>query len=331
MSKVTHISSQTQFAGLLKSSKVVIADFFATWCGPCKMIAPVFENIASQLARDNAVTFVKIDTDAQKDIAAKYRITAMPTFLLFRDGNEIERVQGADPRKLESLVNKLVKEAGSAGGASGSGSGGEGSSGSGGADAGGWWTGAAAPRGYTDITDNVEVLRTELLNVDDAAAGNVRVLFGGSRPTGKSEALSASAADWVESDTDEQLMLFIPLQSIAKLHTLQITSNPTDDAARPELIKLYSNSPHNLGFDEAEDTLATQEITIKPTDWNDQGTASIPLKFVKFQNITSLVLFVVSAQDGAEKVRLDRVRLIGEAGEKREMGKLEKIGDEQGE
>lgn len=185
------------------------------------MIAPVFENIATQLGRENAVTFVKIDTDAQKDIAAKYRITAMPTFLLFRDGNEIERVQGADPRKLESLANKLVKEAGTAGGASSSG--GEGSSGG----AGGWWSGASAPRGYSDITDNVEVLRTELLNVDDAAAGNVRVLFGASKPSGKSEALSASSADWVESDTDEQLMLFIPLQSIAKLHTLQVGSTST--------------------------------------------------------------------------------------------------------
>ncbi|CAK7198659.1 Thioredoxin-like protein 1 [Sporothrix eucalyptigena] len=321
-SKVTHITSSAQFAGLLKSSKIVIADFFATWCGPCTMIAPVFEKIANQLGRENAVTFVKIDTDAQKDIAAKYSIRAMPTFLLFRDGNEIERVQGADPRKLESLVNKVAKEAQTA-----SSNGGEGSSGSSGA----LWNGASLPRGYADITDNVEVLRTELLNVDDAASGTVRVLFAPGKPSGKSEAASASAADWVESDTDEQLMLFIPLQSNAKLHTLQITSHPTEDAARPELIKLYSNSPHNLGFDEAEDTLATQEVTIKPTDWNDQATASIPLKFVKFQNITSLVVFVVSAQDGAEKVRLDRVRLIGEAGEKREMGKLEKIGDEQGE
>ncbi|CAK7208355.1 Thioredoxin-like protein 1 [Sporothrix bragantina] len=322
-SKVTHITSAAQFDGLLKSSKVVIADFFATWCAPCKMIAPVFEKIATQLGRENAVTFVKIDTDAQKDIASKYSIRAMPTFLLFRDGNEIERVQGADPRKLESLVTKVALEAHTAGGA------GEGSSGS--SSGGPLWNGAGLPRGYSDITDNVEVLRTELLNVDDAAAGGVRVLFAPGKPSGKSEALSASAADWVESDTDEQLMLFIPLQTNAKLHTLQITSHPTEDAARPQLIKLYSNSPHNLGFDEAEDTQATQEITIKPTDWNDQATASIPLKFVKFQNITSLVLFVVSAEDGAEKVRLDRVRLIGEAGEKREMGKLEKIGDEQPE
>jgi hypothetical protein len=100
---------------------------------------------------------------------------------------------------------------------------------------------------------------------------------------------------------------------------------------RPRTIKLFTNKPHNMGFDEAEDLSATQKIEISESDWNDQGTANIPLRFVKFQNITSLVIFVVNGDGDGEKTRLDRVRLIGEAGEKREMGKLEKIGDEAGE
>jgi len=95
---------------------------------------------------------------------------------------------------------------------------------------------------------------------------------------------------------------------------------------RPKLIRLYSNKPHNLGFDEAEDTAATQEFELTEADWNDKGTASISLRFVKFQNINSLVMFVVSGDGESEKVRLDRIRLIGETGEKREMGKLEKVG-----
>lgn len=100
---------------------------------------------------------------------------------------------------------------------------------------------------------------------------------------------------------------------------------------RPRTIKLYSNKPHNLGFDEAEDTAATQEIELSEGDWNASGTANIGLRFVKFQNITSLVIFVVDGDGDGDKVRLDRIRLIGESGEKREMGKLEKIGDEPGE
>lgn len=96
---------------------------------------------------------------------------------------------------------------------------------------------------------------------------------------------------------------------------------------RPRVIKLFTNKQHNLGFDDAEGEIPTQEITLEDKDWNDKGTANIALRFVKFQNITSLVLFVESGAGDGEKTRLDRVRFIGEAGEKREMGKLEKIDD----
>lgn len=100
---------------------------------------------------------------------------------------------------------------------------------------------------------------------------------------------------------------------------------------RPKTLKLFTNRPHNLGFDEADDIDPTQTIEISESDWNSNGTASLGLRFVRFQNITSLVIFVVDGDGDSEKVRLDRVRFIGESGEKREMGKLEKIGDEQGE
>jgi len=100
---------------------------------------------------------------------------------------------------------------------------------------------------------------------------------------------------------------------------------------RPRTIKLFTNKAHNLGFDEADDLAATQVIELSESDWNAEGTANIGLRYVKFQNITSLVLYVVDGDGDGEKVRLDRIRLIGEAGEKREMGKLEKIGDEPGE
>lgn len=96
---------------------------------------------------------------------------------------------------------------------------------------------------------------------------------------------------------------------------------------RPKTIKLFTNRPHNLGFDEAEDIQPTQEIEIGKDDWNANGTANVGLRFVRFQNITSLVVFVVDGDGESEKVRLDRVRLIGETGEKRDLGKLEKIGD----
>lgn len=100
---------------------------------------------------------------------------------------------------------------------------------------------------------------------------------------------------------------------------------------RPQTIHIYTNRPHILGFEEAEDIPATQSITLSAKDWDATGTADIPLRFVKFQNVSSLVLFIVDGDGSGERVRVDRIRIIGETGEKRELGKLEKIGDEQGE
>ena len=304
------------------ASSIVYAD----WCQPCKQIAPIYEQLAAQLTRPKTVTFTKVDTEAQKEIAGAYNVTALPTFIVFRDGKAVEKVQGADPRKLQAVVKKLaaeVENVGSGGEASGSGSGSGGLA----------WRGADVPRGYSDVTDQIEMRSCELLNMD-SDFGDVRVLFDASKP-GALSGGKKTAKDWVESDTDEQLMLYIPFQSMVKLHTLQITSiPPTDDEdapMRPAVIKLFTKLSHNLGFDEAEDLAATQEIELSESDWNAEGTANIPLRFVKFQNINSLVVFVVAGNGSSEKTRIDRLRLIGESGEKREMGKLEKIGDEPGE
>ena len=125
-------------------------------------------------------------------------------------------------------------------------------------------------------------------------------------------------------------MLYIPFQSTLKIHSIHLTSLPTnsdDDEApsRPKMIKIYTNRPHVLGFDEADDAQATQEVTLSEKDWDSKtGTAKIDLRIVKFQNVSSLVLFVVESEGDNEKVRIDRVRIVGETGEKRD-GKIEKI------
>jgi hypothetical protein len=86
-----------------------------------------------------------------------------------------------------------------------------------------------------------------------------------------------------------------------------------------------------MDFSEADDTEPTQAITLEENDWNANGTANIPLRFVKFQKTTSLIIYVQKGDGEAETVRLDRVKLFGDAGTKREMGKLTKVGDEPGE
>lgn len=165
------------------------------------------------MSQPGAVTFVKIDTDKQKEIAQEYNITSLPTFLLFRSGKIIEKVQGADPHKLRAVIEKLASEVGALGEGSGSG------------DSGEAWKGADIPRGYSDITDQIEVRGCELLNADDEA-GPVKVLFQSSKPSALGNGKSTSK-DWVQSGADDQLLLFIPFQSTVKLHTLQVGRSET--------------------------------------------------------------------------------------------------------
>ena len=256
----------------------------------------------------------------------------MPTFVLFEHGRRTSTVRGANPKELNDLVRKLATEAKKAPEPSGA---------SGGESSGVGWIGAAAPKGYSDITDQYEPKGLELLN-RDSEFGTAKTLFDSSKPAslnnnGKGKA--GGAPDWVESDTDEQLMLFIPFQSTLKVHSLQITSLPPKEEEdeeevpmRPKTVQLYTNRSHVLGFDEADDIPAVQTVEIQPEDWDPKtGTAKIDLRFVKFQSVMSLVIFFVDGDGDGEKLRVDRVRIFGEAGEKREMGKLEKIGDEPGE
>ncbi|KAL5362059.1 PITH domain-containing protein [Aspergillus floccosus] len=335
MTKTVHITSKEQFSSLLTSSTFVVADY---WCGPCKAIAPVYEQLSEQLSRKNAITFTKINVDTQKDLAAAHGITAMPTFMVFQRGRVISTVRGANPQQLSEAVRKLAAEASKADSA------GESSSGSATGASGAYWVGAATPKNYSDITDQYDPKGLELLN-RASECGTAKTLFEGAKPSaldgkGKGKA-GGGAVDWVESDTDEQLMLFIPFQSTLKVHSLHITSLPPADdedvdederPMRPKTLQLYTNRSHVLGFDEAEDIPAVQTVTIQPEDWDAKtGTAKIDLRFVKFQSVMSLVVFFVDGDGDSDKLRVDRIRIFGEAGEKREMGKLEKIGDEPGE
>jgi len=301
---------------------------YADWCGPCKAIAPFYEKLSTELSRSGHITFTKVNTDNQRDITQTYNVTAMPTFMIFKNGRETKRIKGADPKALDAAIKSLAEEAASSAEAGPSGSSSSSSSG-------GTWVGASLPRGYVDITDSVDQLNLDFLNVA-SSAGGPRSVFTASPPSAldtKAKAKEdAKEKDWIESDTDEQLMLYIPFQSTLKVHTLHITSIPPSDdeeVTRPSSIRLYTNKSNVISFDEADSVPATQTVSLQPSDWDPKThTAKLELRFVKFQNITSIVVFVDEVEGDGERTRIDRIRVIGESGEKRTMGKLEKIGDE---
>ncbi|RKF78082.1 Thioredoxin-like protein 1 [Golovinomyces cichoracearum] len=304
---------------------VVAMVIFADWCGPCNAIAPFYEELSTHLSIPNQITFVKINVETQQRISSTLAITALPTFIVFKDAEIIEKITGADPKKIQSVVQKIVAESKQASRSDGFGDTTSNTSS---------WRLAELPKGFHDVTKEVDMNGLDLLN-SDSEFGAVRVLFDDSEPTGlRKTNLSVKTRDWVESDTDEQLMLYIPFQSTLKAHTLHITSLPSTLGSihgqthmRPKTIQIYPNQAHILGFEEAESIPATQTITLTESDWDSTGTTVIALRFVKFQNVSSLVLFIVDSVGDVDRTRIDRIKIIGESGERRNPGKLEKVED----
>ena len=89
------------------ASGVTVVDFWAEWCGPCKMIAPIIEELSKEY--DGQATFAKLNVDHNPEISMKYNIRSIPTILVFKDGEVIDKVVGAVPKaKLEERVKAHV-------------------------------------------------------------------------------------------------------------------------------------------------------------------------------------------------------------------------------
>jgi len=103
---VKEIASSGEFSNAMRYGGLVVADFFATWCGPCTMIAPFMEQMASKYPE---VKFIKVDVDKHQELAQQYSVKAMPTFIFFVAGKQVDVLQGADPTKLEAAIVRHKK------------------------------------------------------------------------------------------------------------------------------------------------------------------------------------------------------------------------------
>ncbi|MCL2939160.1 MAG: thioredoxin [Trichodesmium sp. MAG_R02] len=93
---------------LTVSDLPVLVDFYATWCGPCKMMAPILEQVNQQIK--GKLRIVKIDTDRYPQLASRYHIEALPTLVLFKNGKPVGRIEGViQPQQLEERLNSITK------------------------------------------------------------------------------------------------------------------------------------------------------------------------------------------------------------------------------
>ncbi len=100
---LVHLTEENFDGEVMQSDIPMIVDFWATWCPPCKILAPVFEELAGEY--EGKMKFAKLDTDEVRAVAQKYSIMSIPTLIVFKGGKEVERMVGALPK--ESLKEKI--------------------------------------------------------------------------------------------------------------------------------------------------------------------------------------------------------------------------------
>ncbi|GAA5921550.1 hypothetical protein JCM3775_003100 [Rhodotorula graminis] len=269
---ITVVSSAAQLDSLTSdASRVSIIDFHAVWCGPCKAIAPVYQRLASQFP---AVQFLKVDVDQVPAVAQRFSVSAMPTFVVLKGSNKVDEMKGANPAGLMQLVKKHAPTSASASS-----------------------SGPQAPQekgleGFTSLNSQVDQSQVHCLN--ESAEHTLKGLLRG------------GGDKWLESDADEQLLLQIPLQQAIKLRALRFTTLPSHLAHAPKTVRLFVNAP-STDFDTSAEP--AQEVVLD--EEQAKGNKSVELRFVRFQSVTHLSVFVVDNQGGEDVSRIDKLELVG--------------------
>lgn len=105
MSNVVEVSDQSFDAEVIKSAIPVLVDFWAPWCGPCRMIAPVVAELAEEYA--GRIKVVKVNVDDNKEAAMRYNVRGIPNLLLFKNGESVDQIVGAVPK--QEMINAITK------------------------------------------------------------------------------------------------------------------------------------------------------------------------------------------------------------------------------
>ncbi|SPJ12937.1 thioredoxin 1 [Plasmodium sp. DRC-Itaito] len=99
------VTTQAEFDSIISQNELVIVDFFAEWCGPCKRIAPFYEECSKTYTK---MVFIKVDVDEVSEVTEKENITSMPTFKVYKNGSSVDTLLGANDSALKQLIEKYA-------------------------------------------------------------------------------------------------------------------------------------------------------------------------------------------------------------------------------
>lgn len=220
----------------------------------------------------------------------------MPTFVFFRARTRVARIQGANAKTLEDKIIELANQSDSAG-----------------QDASGSSSETSAYGPHVDLSSFITKSGCECLNESD------------DHPL--AHCLDNNKQTYLESDCDEQLIMTFSFSQPIKLHSIKIKAS---QEYGPKTLKFFLNQPSSVDFDKAESAEAVQQLELQQEDLNEEAKP-VQLKYVKFQNVNSLTIFVKDNQTGKDTTRITQIILIGSPVAATNMSDFKRIGGKQGE
>ncbi|XP_067213536.1 thioredoxin-like protein 1 isoform X2 [Linepithema humile] len=235
--------------------------------------------------------FLKVDVDKCGDTASVQNVRAMPTFIFYRRRTRLGLCQGADPAGLESKIQQFYDTGDSQGETDDS---------------------TTDPvSGHMDLSSFIMKQQCECLNESDHHTFP--------------QCLNADGG-YLQSDEDEQLIMSLTFSQPVKVHSLKIKA-PAETG--PKNLKLFINQPRTIDFEMANSNTSVQNLTVSAKDLEEENP--IPLRYVKFQNVQNLQIFVLDNQSGAETTRIDHLVVIGSPISTTNMGEFKRVSGKKGE
>ena len=281
----------------LKATPLLIIDFYATWCGPCKVISPAFDKLAKPHESSTSIIFAKVDVDKAKDVAQKCGITAMPTFQFFKNGNKIDETKGADVQQLTTKIGYYTAAAAKENAGQGASTGAS--------------KKAEAASGPSSLRSLIDVGASKLLN--NSNLSSVRNIA--SPPPAGYAVASASGA---------RLLIHLQFTQPVSPSHLQIAIAKDSLSNAPSRIQIGTNVPvritkspegvesNDLDMDSLAKAENTQAFNVFSDEYVD-GKAELKLKASKFTAIKSLTIRIDANLSGEEKTisKIGTMDIIG--------------------
>jgi thioredoxin len=278
---MVEIKSLSQF-NKLKASTLLIIDFHAVWCGPCKAISPVFERLSKQHESSTFIVFAKVDVDKVKDVAQECGITAMPTFQFFVGGKKVDEVRGADVQQLTTKI--------------------------------GYYTAAAIKTGETKTEDPKPAAKVgpaslrSLIDIDTS-----KMLNASNLSSVRNIASPPPAGYAVASASGARLLIHLAFTQAISPNILKITVPENSTSNAPSRIQIGTNVPvHTIksadgvvSTDLDMESLAKAENVQAFNVYSDEyvkGTTELKFKSSKFTAIKSLTIRIDANLSGEATV-----------------------------